>query len=83
MARTTSYSLSPRLDAFVKAQVRSGEHRSASDVLRAALTTMADEKRKESAVLAALDEGLASGTARPGVWKRARTAIRKQTRTKR
>lgn len=78
MRRTTSYSLTPELDTFLKEQVESGAFRSASDVVRAALTHMADEHRKEVALLAALDEGLNSPPARPGTWKRVRAAVKRR-----
>ncbi|MBX7113554.1 MAG: type II toxin-antitoxin system ParD family antitoxin [Myxococcaceae bacterium] len=78
MARITSFSLGPELDAFVREQVTSKAYGSASEVLRAALTAMQDEKLKQDALLAALDEGLASGRARPGTWKRVRAAVKKR-----
>jgi len=72
MPRTTSFSIGPELDAFVADQVKSGAYDSASEVVREALTRLADEKRKEAAVLDALDRGLESGRARPGVFARVR-----------
>lgn len=72
MPRTTSFSLGPELDAFVAEEVERGGYASASEVVREALNRLADEKRKEAAVLAALDGGLASGRARPGVFARVR-----------
>ena len=78
MRRTTSYSLTPELDAFLKQQVDSGVFKSASDVVRAALTHMAEEHRKETALLAALDEGLESPLARSGTWKRVRAAAKRK-----
>ena len=50
----------------------------AADVVRAALTHMADEHRKEVALTAALDEGLQSPRARPGTWKRVRAAVKRR-----
>ncbi|PZR16690.1 MAG: type II toxin-antitoxin system ParD family antitoxin [Archangium gephyra] len=79
MKRTTSYTLSAENAVFLKRQVEAGTYRSASDVVRAALTRMEEEQRKEEAVLAALDEGLASGRARPGAWKRVRAAVKRKT----
>jgi antitoxin ParD1/3/4 len=72
MPRTTSYTLGPELDAFVAEEVERGGYGSASEVVREALNRLADEKRKEAAVLDALDRGLASGRARPGVFARVR-----------
>jgi antitoxin ParD1/3/4 len=72
MARTTSFTLGEELDGFVREQVGSGAYASASEVVRDALTRLAEEQRKEAAVLAALDHGLASGRARPGAFARAR-----------
>ncbi len=70
MRRTTSYTIGEQLDAFVREQVEGGAYASASEVVRDALTRLADEHRKEAAVLAALDRGIASGRARPGVFAR-------------
>jgi antitoxin ParD1/3/4 len=72
MARTTSYTLGAELDAFVREQVQTGAYRSASEVVRDALERLAEEQRKERAVLAELDHGIASGRARPGVFARVR-----------
>lgn len=83
MPRTTSFSLGAELDTFVREQVESGAYDSASEVVRAALKRMADEQRKEAAVLAALDRGVASGRARTGTWKRVQAELRKRVRAKR
>ena len=72
MARTTSYTLGEELDGFVREQVESGAYASASEVVRDALNRLAEEHRKEAAVLAALDHGMASGRARPGTFARMR-----------
>ena len=57
MPRTTSYTLGDELDRFVQEQVDSGAHESASAVVRAALTTYAEQQRKRRA----LDDALAIG----------------------
>ena len=72
MARTTSFTLGEDLDGFVRHQVDSGAYASASEVVRDALTRLAEEQRKEASVLAALDHGAASGRARSGAFARAR-----------
>lgn len=72
MARTTSFTLGEDLDGFVRDQVDSGAYASASEVVRDALTRLAEERRKEEAVLAALDHGTKSGRARPGTFARVR-----------
>lgn len=72
MARTTSFTLGEELDAFVREQVDSGAYASASEVVRDALSRLAEEQRKEAAFLAALDQGMASGRARPGTFARLR-----------
>jgi antitoxin ParD1/3/4 len=79
MKRTTSYSLGPDLDAFVRDQVESHEYGSASEVIRAALATMREQKRKEKALAAALDEGVDSGRAPRGTWERVRVTINKRS----
>jgi antitoxin ParD1/3/4 len=70
MARTTSFTLGKDLEEFVHEKVGSGAYASASEVLREALRRMAEEERKEHALLTALDAGLASRRAKPGVWER-------------
>jgi antitoxin ParD1/3/4 len=74
-SRTTSFSLGDELSAFIRSQVNSGAYGSASEVVRDALLRLADEQRKEANVLAALDEGLASGRARADVFARARRRV--------
>jgi antitoxin ParD1/3/4 len=77
MARTTSFTLGEELDGFVREKVDSGAYASASEVLREALRRMADEERKERDLLAALDAGLASRRAKPGVWERVSAKVRR------
>jgi antitoxin ParD1/3/4 len=82
-SRTTSFSLGTELDEFVREQVESGAYTSASEVVRKALQQMAQEQRKEQALLKALDHGVTSGRARPGTWKRVQAEVRKRARAKR
>ncbi|KAB2905554.1 MAG: type II toxin-antitoxin system ParD family antitoxin [Kofleriaceae bacterium] len=82
MARTTSFTLGEELEEFVREKVDSGAFASASEVLREALRRMADEERKERALLNALDAGLASGRARPGGWSRVDAKVRARVRAK-
>jgi len=82
MARTTSFTLGSELDAFVREKVENGAYGSASEVLREALRRKAEEERKEQALLAALDAGVASRRAKPNVWGRVLTRARR-ARTKR
>jgi antitoxin ParD1/3/4 len=77
MARTTSFTLGEDLDAYVREKVDSGAYSSASEVLRDALWRMAEEERKERDLLAALDAGLASRRAKPGVWERVNSKVRR------
>ncbi len=77
MARTTSFTLGKDLEEFVREKVESGSYSSASEVLREALRRMAEEERKERDLLAALDAGLASRRAQPGVWERVNAKIRR------
>ena len=77
MARTTSFTLGKDLEEFVREKVDSGAYSSASEVLREALQRMADEERKERALLAALDAGLASRRVKPGVWERVSAKVRR------
>lgn len=77
MARTTSFTLGKDLEEFVREKVASGAYSSASEVLRDALRRMADEERKERDLVAALDAGLASRRAKPGVWERVNAKVRR------
>jgi antitoxin ParD1/3/4 len=77
MARTTSFTLGSDLEAFVREKVASGAYSSASDVLREALTRMAEDDRKERELLAALDAGLKSRRAKPDVWTRVEAKVRR------
>ena len=77
MARTTSFTLGKELEEFVRDKVESGAYSSASEVLREALQRMADEERKERDLLVALDAGVASRRAKPGVWDRVTTKVRR------
>jgi antitoxin ParD1/3/4 len=77
MARTTSFSLGKDLEEFVREKVTSGAYESASEVMRDALRRMAEEERKERELLAALDAGLASRRAKPGVWERVDAKVRR------
>lgn len=72
-AKSTSFVLDSTLQEFIRDQVDGGGYRSASEVMREALERFAEEKRKEQALLAALDHGVASGRAAPGVFERVRT----------
>jgi antitoxin ParD1/3/4 len=77
VGRTTSFSLNADLERFVRSKVDSGDYDSASEVMREALTRMADEDRKEQELLAALDAGLASRRAKAGVWARVDAKVRR------
>ncbi len=77
MARTTSFTLGRDLEKFVREQVDSGAYESASEVLREALRRMADEERKERELQAALEAGLKSGRAKPGIWERVDAKVRR------
>lgn len=76
MVRTTSFTLGKELDDFIRDKVDSGDYASASEVLREALTRMAEEERKERNLVAALDAGLRSRRAKPGIWERVDAKIR-------
>ena len=77
MARTTSFTLGEDLEAFVREKVESGDFASSSEVMREALRRMAEEERKERDLLAALDAGVASRRAKPGVWDRVDEKVRR------
>ena len=54
---TTSLSLSPHWEAFIRNEVASGRYASASDVVRDALREMEDKGRRMDALRAHLGEG--------------------------
>ena len=54
---TTSLSLSPHWEAFIRNEVASGRYASASDVVRDALREMEDKGRRLDALRAHLGEG--------------------------
>ena len=72
--------LGQELEQFVHEQVDSGAYASASEVVRDALARLATERRKEVAVLRALDYGVKSGRAKPGVFNRVRGRVLKKHR---
>ena len=67
-------SLSRELDHFVASRVKSGHYANASEVMRSALGLLEQEEREheeQKALLrAAIEEGLASGDAEPGIFER-------------
>jgi antitoxin ParD1/3/4 len=73
---TRNVSLPEKLDQFITAKVESGEYANASEVMRIALRVFERDEReyeeKMAALRAAIDKGLASGIAEPGVFSRIR-----------
>jgi antitoxin ParD1/3/4 len=71
---TRNVSLPEKLDQFITAKVASGDYANASEVMRTALRLLEKEEReyeeKMAALRAAIDKGLASGIAEPGVFER-------------
>jgi len=73
---TRNVNLTPELDVFVSTRVETGLYANASEVMRAALRLLERDERENEAKLAALkaaiEVGLASGIAEPGVFSRIR-----------
>jgi antitoxin ParD1/3/4 len=71
---TRNVNLTGELDRFVAASIESGRYANASEVVRSALRMLEREEREYEEKLAALrkaiDEGLESGVAEPGVFER-------------
>jgi antitoxin ParD1/3/4 len=71
---TRNVSLPEKLDQFITAKVDAGDYANASEVMRTALRLLEKEEReyeeKMVALRAAIDKGLASGIAEPGVFER-------------
>ena len=77
---TRNVNLTDELDRFVLAKVESGHYENASEVVRAALRTLAREEQQYEAKLAALktaiDEGDSSGAAEGNSFARVRQALK-------
>ena len=73
---TRNVSLTKELDQFVSSRVEGGRYANASEVMRTALRVLERDEReyeeKLAALRAAIDKGLASGVAEPGVFSRIR-----------
>ncbi len=73
---TRNVSLTPELDRFVSTKVDAGLYANASEVMRMALRLLERDEREQEekliALRAAIDKGLASGIAKPGVFSRIR-----------
>jgi antitoxin ParD1/3/4 len=71
---TLNVSLPEKLDQFITAKVEAGDYANAGEVVRAALRLLEKEEQeydeKMVALRTAIDEGLASGIAEPGVFER-------------
>ena len=71
---TRNVSLTKELDQFIASKVEAGLYANASEVMRTALRLLERDEREYEEKLAALrgaiDEGLASGVAEPGVFER-------------
>lgn len=76
---TRNVNLTEELDRFVAARVASGRYANASEVLRAALRALERDEQafeqKMAALRKALEDGLASGVAEPGVFERLEASI--------
>lgn len=72
MGKTTSFVLGDDLNEFIQEQIDNGSYSSASELVRVALEAFAEQTRKEKELYEALDRGLASPRAKPGVFARVR-----------
>lgn len=73
---TRNVNLTPELDRFVAVKVEEGLYSNASEVMRTALRLLERDEREQEEKMAALrsaiDRGIASGVAKPGVFSRIR-----------
>jgi len=73
---TRNVNLTPELDRFVATKVEAGLYANASEVMRAALRLLErdemEQATKISALRVAIDKGVNSGVAKPGVFARVR-----------
>lgn len=65
MAQNTSISLDDHFASFLEQEVASGRYRTSSEVIRAGLRLLEDQKTQMAALRAALSAGEASGEAQP------------------
>jgi antitoxin ParD1/3/4 len=76
---TRNVNLTPELDQFVASKVKEGLYANASEVMRTGLRLLEREEReyeeKLAVLRAAIDDGLASGVAEPGVFERLREEL--------
>jgi len=73
MAKTTSLILGPHFEAYIQQKIESGAYATAAEVIREALRDHEREDQKARELDSELDKALASGRAKPGVWKRLKT----------
>lgn len=73
---TRNVNLTPELDHFIATKVDAGLYANASEVMRTALRLLERDEREHEeklvALRAAIDKGIASGIAKPGVFSRIR-----------
>jgi antitoxin ParD1/3/4 len=73
---TRNVNLTPELDLFVKTKVEAGLYSNASEVMRTALRLLErdelENEAKMEALKAAIDDGMSSEMADPGVFARVR-----------
>jgi len=73
---TRNVNLTPELDRFVAIKVETGLYSNASEVMRAALRLLErdehEHEEKMAALRSAIEHGIASGVAGPGVFSRVR-----------
>jgi antitoxin ParD1/3/4 len=81
---TRNINLTPQMDSYVDAKIRSGEYGNASEVLRAGLRALERADREDRARLeslrAALAAGEKSGVAEGDVFSEVRERIRRRAR---
>ena len=79
---TRNINLTPEMDSFVDAKIRSGQYANASEVLRAGLRALEEDEREDRAKLEALrtavEAGEASGIAKGDVLSEIRERIRRR-----
>lgn len=79
---TRNINLTPEMDGFVDAKIRSGQYANASEVLRAGLRALEEDEREDQAKLdairAAVQAGEASGIAKGDVLSEIHERIRRR-----
>lgn len=81
MPRTTSFTLSERLEAFVASEIKSGAYSTSSEVIRAGLRLLEEKKLALDALRDAYKKGKDSGVAEDFSWQGVKSEALRRAKT--